>query len=425
MFLSKKITAIVIAIAAASFVILFLIQFILIKKAIAINRQEFSGKMAEVRRDIYIRFPGERSDWENLVSDTLPENLFQTKNIVSPLEKYIGETVDSILKANKIFLSYELSARVAKKCYLHGKPIDIGKNPAIDEADYSICVCSNSRPHSLDMGFSFINLQQHLVTNSSGIIILCALVLLLLIGIFSYSFYVIHKQKSIAELKNDFINNLTHEFKTPIFSIGLTSGLLMKSEDIAKSDKLKSYVGLINAENSRLRVQVDKILQMTAIDSGNVILEKKLLDIHRIIEKNVAGFSPIIEESGGTISFHPGAERFMVYGDEVHLFNTISNLLDNSYKYSGDQKKIIVSTRNVNHNIIIEVKDNGIGIDKESLRMIFDKFYRVPQGDLHDVKGFGLGLSYVKRIVEMHHGHIEVQSEPGVGTTFSIYLSVQ
>ena len=115
----------------------------------------------------------------------------------------------------------------------------------------------------------------------------------------------------------------------------------------------------------------------------------------------------------------------MVYGDEVHLFNTISSLLDNAFKYSGEHKKILITTRNENRDIVIDVKDNGIGIDKDSLRMIFDKFYRIKQGDLHDVKGFGLGLSYVKKIIDMHQGHIKVESRPGMGTTFSIYLSVQ
>jgi signal transduction histidine kinase len=425
MVLSKKIIAGIISIAVASFVILFVIQFFLIKNTIAVNRQEFSTKMVDVRKDIHECFPPGINEWEALAPDSLPQNLFLKNMPLAALENFIRGKVDSVLKANKIFLSYSLSARVGRKCYLHGTPVDLGKNPAIDESDYTICVCSNSRPHSLDMGFSFINLQQHLITNSSGIIILCALVLLLLVGIFAYAMYIIQKQKSLAELKNDFINNLTHEFKTPIFSIGLTSGLLMKSEDIAKSDKLKSYVGLINAENSRLRVQVDKILQMTAIDSGNVMLEKKMLDIHRIIEKNIASFSPIIDESGGKISFNPNAERHTVLGDEVHLFNVISNLIDNAFKYSGEQKAIVISTRNKEHNIIIDVKDNGIGMDKESLHMIFDKFYRVKQGNLHDVKGFGLGLSYVRKIIDMHDGIIEVQSKPGMGTTFSIYLAVQ
>jgi len=425
MVLSKKIIGVIISVAIASFIILFVIQFFLIKKAISANRQDFSGKMTIVRKGLYTAFPPRMSDHDLIGGDTATQNLFQKGEPTLLIEKILRSKMDSLLKANNIFLTYSLSGRVARKCYLHGTPLDIGKNPAIDEADYSICICSNSRPHSLDMGLSFFNLQQHLITTSSGIIILCGLVLLLLVAIFAYAFYVINKQKALAELKNDFINNLTHEFKTPIFSIGLTSGLLLKTEDIAKSDKLKNYVDLINAENSRLRVQVDKILQMTAIDSGNVMLEKKMVDIHKIIEKNLAGFNPIVGESGGTILFQPGAVRHTIFGDEVHLFNTISNLLDNAFKYSGEQKEIIVSTHNIDHEIVIEVKDNGIGIDKDSLRMIFDKFYRIKQGDLHDVKGFGLGLSYVKKIIDMHDGKIEVKSKPGVGTIFSIFLPVQ
>ncbi len=424
MFLSKKIIALIVAIAIASFIILFVIQFFLIKKAVAVDTQEFAAKMVGVKKDMHACFPPGRNEWETCLPATLPQNLFLSGARLTPLEKYLSAKVDSVLKSNHIFLPYSLSARVGTRCYIHGAPVDSGRNPGIDQADYSICACSNSRPHSLDIGLNFINLQQYLVTNLSGIIVLGALALLILVSIFAYAFYVIHKQKSLAELKNDFFNNLTHEFKTPIFSIGLTSRLLMESEDIAKSDKLKSYAGLINAENNRLRVQVDKILQMTAIDSGNVIIEKKLLDIHKIIEKNIESFMPLVEEKGGTILFRPLAAKHTVYGDEVHLFNAISNLLDNAFKYSGEQKEITITTKNVNDRIVIEIKDNGVGMDSESIRMIFDKFYRVKQGNLHDVKGFGLGLSYVKKIIDMHEGAIDVQSKPGVGTVFSIFLPV-
>jgi len=179
---------------------------------------------------------------------------------------------------------------------------------------------------------------------------------------------------------------------------------------------------LITTEKNRLQLQVDKMLQLTAIESGSLLMERSFVDMHKVIEKNIAGFCSAIEEKRGNISYHPGAGKHYVSGDPVHLFNTISSLLDNACKYSDKEPEIVISTSNTSKDLVISIKDNGIGISDTALQMIFDKFYREKQGNVHDVKGFGLGLSYVKKILEMHDGSIKVKSKKGEGTVFIIHL---
>jgi two-component system phosphate regulon sensor histidine kinase PhoR len=191
---------------------------------------------------------------------------------------------------------------------------------------------------------------------------------------------------------------------------------------VQQSEKLKDYVELITTEKNRLQIQVDKILRLTAVESVSLITEKTDVDMHELIRQNMAAFLPVVSERGGLISFKAGATFHMVSGDPVHLYNAISNLIDNAIKYSTDQADVIIETSNIRQEILISVRDKGIGMKESDLLMIFKKFYRVKHGDLHDVKGFGIGLSYVKKIVELHNGFIEAKSKPGQGSLFIIHL---
>jgi two-component system phosphate regulon sensor histidine kinase PhoR len=275
----------------------------------------------------------------------------------------------------------------------------------------------------MDIGFDLYS-DNLLGSDSSGLILPSVILILLLIALFAYIIYGINRQKILAELKNDFINNLTHEFNTPLFSIGLTSTLLARADPVRQNEKLKGYVELITTEKNRLQTQVDRILRLTAVESVAGILEKERVDVQTLIERNLAGFSPVVAEKGGAISFHAGATQHFIQGDPVHLFNALNNLIDNAIKYSDKLPEIIVSTRNVDGKLEISVRDNGIGLSRGEIHMIFKKFYRVKQGDRHDVKGFGIGLSYVKKIVELHEGTIKVESNPGKGSEFVIQLPI-
>lgn len=243
------------------------------------------------------------------------------------------------------------------------------------------------------------------------------LLILMIGGIFYSSINTMMRQKNLSLIKNDFINNMTHEFKTPISTISLAVEV-MKDGQINKNPT--KYLNIIKDENSRLGSQVEKVLQMALLDKGEVKLEQTDVNIHEIIEQVSQNLGVQIEQKEGILDLHLNAEDPEFAADEVHMTNIIYNLLDNANKYSNGKPEIEVSTVNIPKGIRISINDKGIGMTKENVAKIFDKFYRVSTGNVHDVKGFGLGLSYVKKMVDLHNGQILVSSKPGEGTTFEL-----
>ncbi|NOY50139.1 MAG: HAMP domain-containing histidine kinase [Chlorobi bacterium] len=239
---------------------------------------------------------------------------------------------------------------------------------------------------------------------------------------FYFSIATINKQKKLSVMKNDFINNMTHEFKTPISTISLACEAL-KDDDIKKSEGLyDNYIGVISTENKRLGSMAEQILQTAVMDKGQLKLKLAQLNVHEIIEKAINSKSIQIKNKNGHLSTKLLAHDLMVTGDKIHLTNVIINLLDNAIKYNVSKPEILINTTNKNGSILINIKDNGIGISSSDQKKIFDKLYRVPMGNVHNFKGFGLGLSYVKAIIEMHEGNVSVDSEPGKGSIFTIKL---
>ena len=245
---------------------------------------------------------------------------------------------------------------------------------------------------------------------------------LILMGSFGFVIIMLARQKKISEIKNDFINNLTHELKTPLASISLASSVLKKERSKLSDDKENEYLEVINQESGRLGRQIDKVLQIAQVDSGNFSLEKKWVNIHDVIRKVTAAFEPLLLEKNGKIELELNATKPMLRADEMHVTNIIYNLVDNAIKYSPVDPEVRLLTKTQEDGLSITVRDKGIGIKKEAQEMIFDKFYRERAGDVHDTKGFGLGLSYVKRIVDEHKGRISMSSELNMGTEFQLYL---
>ena len=245
------------------------------------------------------------------------------------------------------------------------------------------------------------------------------LFILMLIGAFAYTLATIRRQKKLSEMKSAFINNLTHEFKTPIATISLAARTLNRMGPGADFQKTKAYASLIDQESKRLENQVDKILQMAVIDAGNFSLDLKTIDVHQSIEQVLQSLQLIIEKKGAIVELDLEAADSFIHADELHFFNILYNIVDNAIKYSPEAPHISIRTTNTPIlNICIE--DNGIGMSKEVQRQIFSAFYRSETGDSHDVKGFGLGLSYVKKMVEAHEGEVRVSSQAGVGTQFQL-----
>jgi two-component system phosphate regulon sensor histidine kinase PhoR len=249
-----------------------------------------------------------------------------------------------------------------------------------------------------------------------------SILILFVVVFFAYSVNVMLKQKRLSEIKNDFINNMTHEFKTPISTINLSADVLLGDEISSQPDRLKSYANIIKSENQRLKTQVEKVLQSALLDKSGLELEPQKFDLTELIENTIKSFNLIIEEKKGNISFQKSENEIYVKADKTHLGNIISNLIDNAIKYNTNPPKIEIKLEQQKNGIVFTVTDNGIGISKKSQKLIFEKFYRVPTGNVHDVKGFGLGLNYVKTVVEAHKGKIKVNSEPNKGSEFIIWL---
>ena len=251
---------------------------------------------------------------------------------------------------------------------------------------------------------------------SSGVLILAILLC------FAYAVRTIVKQKKLSEMKTDFINNMTHELKTPIATVGLAVEALQDKAIRSAETMQDRYLGMIGEENKRLGQHVEKVLQMAAIERKDVTMRLEVLDFHELIEAAARKISLQIESREGALKSVLNSSDQWVNGDAVHLMNVVLNLLDNANKYSPDRPNIILRTETIGKNIVLSVQDHGLGMSKEAVRNIFQKFYRVPTGNVHNVKGFGLGLTYVKNVVEDHQGSISVESEPGKGSKFFITL---
>ncbi len=254
------------------------------------------------------------------------------------------------------------------------------------------------------------------------LIILSLILTGIILGCFYYVVTVIFRQKKLSEIKNDFVNNMTHEFKTPIATINLASDSILSPKVLADQSRIQRFIGIIKEENKRMLSQVEKVLQMALLDKQDFQLNIKSVDIHEIIQKAVENIDLQVSQRNGTIIKSLNAKKSVLTADQTHLTNIIYNLLDNANKYSAETPQIRISTKDVHHGIEIQVIDNGIGMSKDNQKMVFEKFFRVPTGNLHNVKGFGLGLSYVKAMAEAHKGWIKLDSELNKGSTFTLFL---
>lgn len=249
-----------------------------------------------------------------------------------------------------------------------------------------------------------------------------AFFILSIIGTFYYTITTIIRQKKISDIKNDFINNMTHELRTPISTIALACEAL-NDPDVAKTQRMtENYTRMISEENKRLSQLVENVLQSALLDKSEFQLHFGKVDMHAVIHKVLKSMRIHIDKRKVRLDLKLQAERFELEGDMVHLTNVIFNLLDNAIKYSPESPQIVVETRNLGARLHVSVSDNGLGISREQQKRIFEKLYRVPTGNLHNVKGFGLGLSYVKTVVEKHNGIVQLESEPEIGSTFTVVL---
>lgn len=245
-------------------------------------------------------------------------------------------------------------------------------------------------------------------------------IMLILTFYFTVSFFL--KQKKLAELKTDFINNMTHEFRTPISTISLTSEMLMNDTVRNNPDKTLRYAKIIHDENTRLQNQVEQVLTMALMEKSDIKLRIKEVDLHKLIMREMNNFNLKLKKRSGTIVTFLYAKKFVIYADKDHVSNVITNLIDNAIKYSREEPEIIITTRNIEGGILFTVEDKGIGISSVNQKMVFKRLYRVQGVGSEAEKGYGLGLHYVRSIVEAHGGYISLSSELNKGSRFDVYL---
>lgn len=270
-------------------------------------------------------------------------------------------------------------------------------------------------------GVLFPHLEANLLAQM-GIMTFSSVVLLVVIAFFIYTLLVILKQRRLSEVQRDFINNMTHEFKTPISTIALSSEVLTGPDIANTPDRLKRYASIIQQESNRLQQQIDRVLQMARLDRDQIELSKEAVSVHQLVQEAVASFALAMQERDGRFSLELVAQKETVMADPLHLRNVFFNLIDNALKYTEAIPHVVISTSNRNRQLLICVQDNGIGIAKENQKSVFERFYRVPTGNRHDVKGFGLGLHYVRQMVWKHEGQVVVESEVGQGSAFVVTL---
>lgn len=296
----------------------------------------------------------------------------------------------------------------------------------IKDREYTIPIFydNNDKPQYLLTTY-FPDKQLSILGPIIPIVMLTIIFTIIIISVFSLAIYYMQLQRKISEIKTDFINNMTHEFKTPIATINIASDALKNDKIISDHDRIRYYADLIKQENKRMNSQVEMVLRMAKLERNQVDINLQELNVNDLVRKSVSTMRFIVDNLNGTIFEEYNASQSIVDGDAFHLENTINNILDNARKYSKDNPQIFVKTYNEEGNVIIEVRDQGMGMSKTVLKKIFDQFYREETGNVHNVKGHGLGLAYVRKIIELHKGQVYAESESGKGSAFFIKLPVK
>jgi len=287
---------------------------------------------------------------------------------------------------------------------------------------YKACLSCIWKEEYYHLSLCFSNQNKMILIELSMWLFWSFLFILIIILSFTYVIYTILRQKKLSDIKNDFINNMTHEFKTPISTISLASEVLLNSGTGSSVERVRKYSKIIFDENQRMRYQVERVLSMAQLEKGELRLNKTDVNIHELIANTTKNLFLSNQEKKMQLKFNFGATRTLLNLDELHITNVIKNIVENSYKYSREDPLLEIITNDFRNGVLISFKDNGIGITHETQKHIFEKFYRVPTGNVHNVKGFGLGLYYVKTMVEAHNGFVNVYSELNKGSRFDVYL---
>jgi two-component system phosphate regulon sensor histidine kinase PhoR len=352
----------------------------------------------------------------------------EMRQVYVPINQRVSRDVlDTLIKKEmldrNITLAYDFWLKLANKDSVLYQKVANGFADPLPQNTYRTTLFSNDVFNDPGMLYLYFpNKNSLILSNMWATMASSAGLLLVLIFIFTYTIYAILKQKKISEMKTDFINNMTHEFKTPVATIMIASEALKDPEIVEDKSRVSRLAGIIYDENVRLGNHIERVLSIARLEKKELKLEHKEVNIHDLIAAVVDSMSLQLQKKNAVLTLNLNAPESLIFGDELHLSNVFYNLVDNANKYSTEPPEITITTRNTGKHLLIAIADKGIGMTKEQTKRIFDQFYRVPTGNLHDVKGFGLGLNYVQDIIEQMNGTIKVHSEKDNGTTFEISL---
>ncbi len=352
------------------------------------------------------------------------ESVFKQISSETPIHKRVSQKdirliLDQELEKRRVDPVYEFSV-FSHDLATNVSTEDFSLDP---ETTYSVALFVDERLEpKYQLFVNFVNQDRVVLDSILGMAILSLIFTAVIILAFYSAVKQIFQQRQISQIKTDFINNMTHEFKTPIATINLALDSLKNPKVKDNKEFLDRYLGMIREENKRMHAQVENVLRISKLDKNELDLPKERVKLHDVIEDAISHVQLIVEDRNGYVNTHFGAFKSSVLANDSHLTNVIVNILDNAIKYSEDAPKIDVLTENVKDSIILKIRDQGIGMSKGASKKIFEKFYRVSTGDVHNVKGHGLGLAYVKQILDDHDAEIYVESEPNKGTTFIIKL---
>ncbi|WP_415375193.1 sensor histidine kinase [Patiriisocius sp. Uisw_017] len=386
------------------------------KKATKISKNIDGSGTQEIKTETFSRLkPYERAQFESFFANTSTSEPIHRRVSSEEIEEVILDEL-GVRGVNARFQFAVYSNNLATK--VRSKKFEIAP-----ESTFKVPLFDNNDLNKeYQLYVNFYEKDKYVLSSVLGMTILSLTFTSVIFITFYSAISQIFKQRQLAQIKNDFINNMTHEFKTPIATINLALDALKNPKVKGNQDFFTRYMGMIRDENNRMHEQVENVLRISKLEKNELDLPKEKYDLHDIIEDSISHISLIVEDSGGDINTHFGALKRDVLVNESHMINVFVNILENAVKYSEHLPKIDVFTENTNNEVVLKIRDQGVGMSKNEQKKIFEKFYRVSTGDIHNVKGHGLGLSYVKRILDDHDAKITVDSEQGKGSTFTIKL---
>lgn len=446
----KRIFTLITILISISLIGIIVIQYSWLKNVVAIRKEQVRFKVQEVEYEVVENLVDEKMKMppaipQDALPKDAPEDLLKMLAPQTLAERLTVEEIQKLIAAsfeknglkgakfqfavisNKNNVDYDLTSPEYEK-YLEISNIDTANYtthswPLVNLTGYET---STLLPDETLILITY-GMQDFVLRSVSWVILIALLFTLIIITAFYLTIRTILTQKKLSEMKTDFINNMTHELRTPLATIAIAVDTLKNEKIIGNREQLLSIGQIIKAENARMNTQVEQILQAAQLDINQVLKDKKPLHVHEVLSKLEDKFALQMAEKKAQISYELLAEKDQVLGHPVHFVNMISNLFDNALKYSKEDidPVIKVTTKNEKSNIVLTIEDNGIGMSKETVARIFDKFFRAHTGNVHNVKGFGLGLNYTRKMVEAHDGSISVQSEPGKGSKFIISIPLQ